>query len=471
MVFADCLERRRLGVCFFEIFLAMLFPISASAQMQAPALVAPAPTTTTTPSRERWSAHAQITNIQQYHGAFPAAYSGAQSLSALPDTAKTFGATLYLGARLWKETELYVNPEFDQGYGLGSPGTPYNGTYGVAGFTSGEAYKLGRAGSYGRIQRAFIRRTFNFGGDLRSIDPGINQLGGFQDSKHLTLTAGKVAVTDIFDTNAYAHDPGNDFLNWSIIDMGAFDYAADAWGYTYGVSAESVQARSTLRAGIFQMSLVPNQIAIEPQPFRQYSPIVEFEQRTTFLRGRPGALKALAYGDDAYMGSYANALAVAAGTGNPPSSASVRNGKHWKIGAGLNVAQEIAPHIGVFARLSAMNGTYEAYEFTDIDRSLSSGLSVDGGLFHRPNDTFGLAGVVNALSTPAQRYFAAGGMGIIIGDGALSYGGEKILETYYKAGINRTSAITCDFQRIVDPAYTTMRGPVSVYSLRFHVAR
>jgi high affinity Mn2+ porin len=417
---------------------------------------------------ERWSIHAQTTNLQQYHGAFPAAYSGTQSLSALPDTAKTFGATLYLGMRLWRGTELYVNPEFDQGFGLGSPGTPYNGTYGVAGFTSGEAYKLGRAGSYGRIQRAFIRRIYNFGGALQTIDPDSNQLADFQDTKHLTLTAGKFAVTDLFDTNAYAHDPGNDFLNWSIIDMGAFDYAADAWGYTYGVSAEAVGAKSTLRAGLFQMSLVPNQIAIEPQPFRQYSPIVEFEQQTTFLGGRPGTFKALVYGDDAYVGSYTDALAAAAGTGNPPNTAAVRNDKHWKIGAGLNIAQAIAPHIGVFTRLSAMNGTYEAYDFTDIDRSFSGGLSIDGGIFHRPNDAFGLARAFNGLSTPAQRYFAAGGMGILIGDGALSYGGENILETYYKVGVNRTFGFTFDYQRVVNPAYNTARGPVSVYSLRFH---
>jgi high affinity Mn2+ porin len=313
-----------------------------------------------------------------------------------------------------------------------------------------------------------MRQEFNLGGNRQSVDPETNQLGGFLDAKHLTLTAGKFAATDVFDNNPYAHDPGNDFLNWSIIDMGAFDYAADAWGYTYGVSAESVGARSTLRAGLFQLSAVPNQIAIESVPFRQYSPIIEFERRTSLFAGHPGAVKALVYADDGYMGSYADALA-AEGTENPPNTGAVRNAKHWKLGEGLNLAQEIAPHVGLFTRLSAMNGTYEAYDFTDIDRSLSGGLSIDDGLFHRPNDAFGLAGVFNHLSAPAQRYFAAGGLGILIGDGSLSYGEERIIETYYKVGTSRDAAFTFDYQRITNPAYNTARGPVSVYGVRYHL--
>jgi high affinity Mn2+ porin len=204
-------------------------------------------------------------------------------------------------------------------------------------------------------------------------------------------------------------------------------------------------------------------------PFREYSPIIEFERRTSFYGGHPGAVKVLVYGDYGYMGSYADAIAAEAGTGNSPSTAAVRTSEHWKVGAGLNLAQEIAPHIGVFARVSAMNGTYEAYEFADIDRSVSGGLSVDGGLYGRPNDAFGLAGAFNSLSAPAQHYFAAGGLGILIGDGALSYGGESILETYYKVGIGRNVGLTVDYQQVTNPAYNIVRGPVSVYGVRYHM--
>ena len=413
----------------------------------------------------------QSTDVQQYHGGFPAAYSGPQSLYARSDTAKTISTTLYLGTRLWKGWELYLNPELDQGYGLGSPGAPgasYNGTFGVAGFTSGEAYKVGSASSYARVQRAFVRATFDLGGPRQSIDPDINQLGGSVAARHVTLTLGKFAVTDVFDGNADAHDPGNDFLNWSIVDMGSFDYAADAWGYTYGASAELYGERTTVRAGLFQLSLVPNAIAIDPTPFRQFSPIVEFEQRTSLLGGRPGAIKGLVYADDGYMDTYADAVAAVVGTGRPPSTAAVRHDKHLKTGAGINLAQEVAPNVGVFARASAMNGTYEAYEFTDVDRSLSAGVSIDGDLYHRPNDAFGLAGAFNELSDPAKQYFAAGGLGILVGDGALSYGGERILESYYKLGFTKRFALTLDYQYITNPAYNAVRGPVSVYGLRYH---
>jgi high affinity Mn2+ porin len=169
------------------------------------------------------------------------------------------------------------------------------------------------------------------------------------------------------------------------------------------------------------------------------------------------------------MGAYADALDAAAGTGQPPNTADVRRAKHVKIGEGLNLAQEIAPYVGVFARLSAMNGTYEAFEFADIDRSASAGVSLDGHLYHRPNDAFGLAGALNAVSDPAKRYFAAGGVGILVGDGTLSYGGERILETYYKAGFSKYFALTFDYQHVTDPAYNAARGPVSVYGLRYHL--
>jgi high affinity Mn2+ porin len=410
--------------------------------------------------------------VQQYHGGFAALYSGPQSLANTPDTAKTFDATLYLGARIWQGGEVYVNPEIDQGFGLGMPsppGTPYAGTFGVAGFLTGQAYKVGSNSMYERVQRLFMRQTFNFGGDVENIEPDINQLGGPVDMNRLTLTFGKFGVVDVFDNNPYAHDPANDFLNWSIIDMGSFDYAADAWGYTYGLSAELNASRSTLRGGVFQLSVIPNTIGIDPIPFRQYMPVIEFEERTSFFGGHPGSVKVIAYGDYGYMGSYADALNLAAATGGTPSTAAVRTNEHWKIGEGLNVAQEIANNVGVFARLSAMNGTYEAFEFTDIDRSISGGLSVDGALYHRPNDAIGVAGAFNSLSAPAQQYFAAGGAGILIGDGALAYGQERILETYYKVGFGTVAAITADYQRVWNPGYNTVRGPVTVFGLRYHV--
>lgn len=425
------------------------------------------------PKPQRFNFYLQTTNTQQYHGAFPAAYSGTQSITSKADTAKTVDGTAFLGARIGADTEVYLNAEMDQGFGLGTPpstkGASYAGTFGAGGFPSAESYKVGSDHTYTRIQRAFVRQTFNFGGgDNQTIDPDINQLGGSTAPKNLIVTAGKYSVTDVFDNNIYAHDPKNDFLNWSIVDAGAFDYAADAWGYTSGASAELSTACSTLRAGLFELSAAPNDIAIERVPFRQFGSVLEFEQRTSFFGGHPGAFKGLIYANTGYMGAYDDAVALGLATNTTPTTAAVRTDKHVKLGAGINIAQEVTPHIGVFGRISAMNGTYEAYDFTEIDRSISGGVSINGALYRRRYDTIGLAAALNGLSLPAQRYFAAGGAGLLLGDGALSYGGEQVIETYYRVGFTRSIGITLDYQRLVNPGYNSTRGPISVFGMRYH---
>ena len=442
-----------LFAAFFFALAAPVFAQTAQAEPSASPL----------PSPERWSVHAQFTQIQQYHGTFPAAYSGPQSLSPQPDTQKALDFTVYFGGRLWKGAEFYVDDEVDQGFALGNPGPgdQYNGTFGAAGFFNGEAAKVGEHKPYTRLQRYFVRQTFNFGGDRQAVEPDQNQLAGAVRADHLILTFGKFNVTDIFDNNPYAHDSKNDFLNWSIIDMGSFDYAADAWGYTRGLSAELTRGTSTARAGIFQLSLFPNAEQLERSFLRQFSPILEYERRTNLFGGHPGSWKVLLYGDYGYMAAYADATGAA-------TFAPFRAQRHWKIGEGINIAQEVASHVGFFGRLSAMNGTYEPFEYTEIDRSLLVGLSLDGAMWRRSNDTIGIADVHNALSQPAQQYYASGGLGITIGDGALSYAGEHILEAYYKLGIGPIVDITGDLQRVVNPGYNMVRGPVSIYGLRIH---
>ena len=196
---------------------------------------------------EDWSLHGQTTFVDQYHPAFRSPYRGHNSLDPGSRGNETFDTTLFAGVRLWDGGEAYADPEIDQGFGLSN-------TVGVAGFPSGEAYKVGKAEPYFRLQRLFFRQSFDLGGDVQTIEPGANQLGGARSADNVVITAGKMSVTDVFDTNSYAHDPKADFLNWSLIDAGAFDYAADAWGYSYGITAEWTQAWWTLRAGLFDSS-------------------------------------------------------------------------------------------------------------------------------------------------------------------------------------------------------------------------
>jgi len=177
-------------------------------------------------------------------------------------------------------------PEVDQGFGLSN-------TFGIAGFPSGEAYKVGMAAPYLRLPQAFLRYTLGLGGAEQTIVPGLNQLAGTQSADNLILTVGKYSVVDIFDTNAYAHDPRSDFLNWSIIDAEAFDYAADAWSYTYGGTVEWTQSWWTLRQGFFALSTVPSGKYLTGN-FSQFEVVAEAEEQHELL-GQPGKFKVLSW--------------------------------------------------------------------------------------------------------------------------------------------------------------------------------
>ena len=409
--------------------------------------------------REWWSVHGQATYVTQFHPGFTSPYQGSNSLGPGNNSRETADVTLFAGVRLWSGAQAWVNPEADQGFGL-------NNTLGVAGFTSGEAYKVGAPGPYFRLPRAFIRQTITLGDDPQPVAPAANQLASVQSPEGITLTLGKFSVVDIFDTNRYAHDPRADFLNWSIVDGGAFDYAADAWGYTYGSAVEWAGSWWTLRSGVFDLSRIPNSTQLE-HGFGQFALIGEFEERHD-LGGHPGALKVLGFVNRGRMGSYDDAVRAAQASGTTPRTSLVR---HYasRPGVALNFEQELTPDLGVFARASANDGSKETFEFTDIDRSLAGGLSLRGERWNRADDTFGLAAVCNGISTAARRYFAAGGLGVLVGDGRLPhYGLEKIAETYYSAHIGEYAAVTADYQLVVNPAYNRDRGPVSVFGLRFH---
>jgi len=424
--------------------------------LSAPAFL---PVPTWAAETEIWSLHGQATLVEQYHPAFKSAYLGPNSLDHESAGRETVDLTLYAGLRLWQGGEAYANPEIDQGFGLSN-------TVGAAGFPSGEAYKVGKSSPYFRLQRLFFRQSFDLGGDIENVEAGPNQLGGSRTANNLIFTAGKISPTDIFDTNSYAHDPKSDFLNWSLIDAGAFDYAADAWGYSYGLVGEWTQDWWTLRAGLFNLSRVPNTTELE-RGFNQFEAVAEAEGRHTFL-GRTGKIKLLGFVNRGRMGGYGDAVRLAQATGTPPDMVPVRRYAS-RPGGALNIEQEVSDTVGAFARISLNDGSKEAYEFTEINRSVALGLSVKGADWGRLDDRWAIAGVVNMLSDSAKTYFAAGGMGILIGDGQLRrYGTENILETYYDAQIVKGLNVALDYQLIANPAYNADRGPVSVLGFRLH---
>ena len=409
---------------------------------------------------ETWAAYGQFTNVSQFHPRYRSPYAGPNSLDPGNNTRETVDATLFAGARLWDGAQAWLNPEIDQGFG-------FNDTLGVAGFTSGEAYKVGANRPYYRLPRAFVRQVIGLGGDEQAIDAAPNQLASTTRADSLTLTVGKFSVVDVFDANRYAHDPRGDFLNWSVIEAGAFDYAADAWGYTLGAAAEWSCSDWTLRGGVFDLSRVPNSKELE-RGFGQFAVIGEVEHRTELGAGRPGKVRLLGYLNRGRMARYDDAVAEPGVPATPPDPARVRRYAS-RPGAAVNVEQQLAPDLGAFARASINDGSKEAYDFTDINRSLSGGLSLQGARWERAADTVGVAFAINRLSDAAKRYFAAGGVGILVGDGQLPhYGDERILEAYYAARVLPHAVVTADLQFIDHPAYNRDRGPLPVVGLRFH---
>jgi high affinity Mn2+ porin len=438
-------------------------PDAAAAQTAPGQPVAPeAPTQPAEP--EIWAVHGQSTFLWQYHPGFGTSTPrGPQSLDAGRRGAETTDATVYLGYRPWAGAEIWFNPEADQGFGL-------QNTLGVAGFTSGEAYKVGAADPYYRMARAFIRQTIDLSGVTRTVDPDLNVLGGSQTENRVVLTAGKLGVTDIFDTNQYAHDPRADFMNWSLIDGGAFDYAADSWGTTYGAAAEWYQDWWTLRGGVFTLSDVPNSEHLTLRPGQQWEGVVEAEERHT-LFGQPGSLKLLLYMNRANMLRLNTFTNVVATTGTTPSLESLRH-MATRPGAVLNLQQSLTGDLGLFARASAADGRYETYDFTDIDQSVSTGLSMNGKRWGRDDDTVAAAFVVNMLSRDRLNFLRAGGLGLLVGDGAgqpVHAGPEQIFETYYNVAVTKWANVTADYQLVNHPAYNTGRGPVHVFGFRLHL--
>jgi high affinity Mn2+ porin len=404
-----------------------------------------------------FAVHGQTTFVEQFAPPFRSPFVGANSL--IPNQGReTWDATAYLGMRLWTGAELWVDPEIDQGFGL-------NATTGIAGFPSGEALKRGESVPYARIPRAFIRQTVNLGGDSQKVEAAANQFGGTQSANRLVFTIGKFAINDVFDINKYAHDPKRDFMNWALIDTGTFDFAGDAWGMTYGAAAEWYQGDWTLRGGVFDLSTIPGSTNLDTT-FSQFQWVGEIERRYQ-LWGHPGKLAVTGFLSRGRMGSFQDAINLAQLTGGPANIAAVRTYQS-RGGVSMNIEQEITQDLGVFARAGWADGAVEPFDVTDIDRTVAAGLALKGKQWGRPDDTFGLAGIVNGISNVHQQFFNAGGLGLLIGDGILPHPGpEQIIETYYAFPL-LASTVTLDYQFIVNPAYNRDRGPVSVIGARVH---
>ena len=418
-------------------------------------------------SNKKWTIHFQLTAINQTHPSFSAKYSGSNSLINTAETEKlSLTTTLFLGRKLWKNAGFYLNPEITGGAGL-------SGAKGVAGFTNGETFRIGSTEPKFYLARIYFRQYIplkNTG--YSKVENGPNQLEESVPTSRITITAGKISLSDYFDLNKYSHDPRGQFLNWSLMSNGAWDYPADTRGYTQGFVAELVKPGFALRFSSVLMPRKANGLQMDYKVSKAHSETIELEKNWTLKR--PGAIRLLAFRSVSQAPTYTRSLAEAA-RGDFSSIKEYTGEQEWKIyggvkyGFALNTEQELTDNTGAFLKASWNDGKTATWAFTEIDRSISFGLNIKGTSWKRANDIIGIAQVINGISAQHSAFLRAGYYGFIIGDGQLNYGAESITEFYYKARITKSFFLSFDYQFVNNPAYNIDRGPVNVFAFRGHV--
>jgi high affinity Mn2+ porin len=408
------------------------------------------------PDDQAWNLHIQSTAGAQGHPSFPAEYKGPNSLTSGAQVRDTVSVDLMGGVRLWRGGEFFGDVVIWQGYGLSN-------TLGMVGFPNGEAFRIGKTYPDAYLCRAFIRETIGLGGEKEAADDAPFELGGTKNVRRLTFTVGHLSAKDIFDTNAYANDSRSQFMNWALMANEVWDYPANTLGFTNGAAVELNTRTWAGRLGIFQVSQVANGMRMDWNLAKAWSAVAEIEKRYS-PEGHPGAIRLLAFDMRAHMGSYQETL------NNPRLGEDIAldAAYRYKYGFGINLEQEIRKNLGAFARLGWSDGKNQTWEFADVDRAATAGLSLKGTWWRRPEDTIGLGVAVNGIGAAHRQYLAAGGLGILVGDGALDYRSERVAEAYYNWKIAKHFQLTPDYQFAQNPAYNHARGPVNLFALRFH---
>ena len=402
-----------------------------------------------------FEAHWQSTYLRQTKPAFASPYAGPKSLGGARAGSYSFTSTMYVGVRAGEGLELYYNPELTQG-------VPFSQLQGVAGFTNGELARTSGSDPGLYTARFFARKTWNLGGALEEQASDQNQVRTSYAAERFVLTAGTVSVLDVFDAVDYSRDARTQFMNWSSLTYGAWDYPADARGYTRGVAAEYISPAYSLRAGRFALPRQSNGLTLDNRVGAQFGDVAEVELPFKF-KGRDAALRVMAFRNRAAMGAFSDALAA----GGVPDVGIVRK-LQSKSGLGAGIQAELAEHVGAYVRAAWNDGKTETFAFTEIDRSLSVGVLGKGERWSRSGDSAGLALYLNGLGSAHRNYLAAGGQGFFLGEGRLNYGMEKILEAFYSLHLGARVWVSGGYQRIGNPGYNQDRGPASFYSLRLH---
>ncbi len=405
----------------------------------------------------------QMNFIFQTHPDFPAKYSGKNSLDPRYEKATSRVMTLYMSARLTKSLAVLLDIEESGGAGLSQ-------TLGVAGFSNLDVVRNPTLSQKPYLARVLIDKVFSFSNESTENERG--PLSPFSElpQRRLELRAGKLSIVDFFDQNSVGSDSHLQFTNWAIDDDGAYDYAADTRGYTWGAMADYEDKNWGMRLAEALMPTVANGIDFVWNLRKAHAENLEFEWHHSMIPKKSGVIRLLAFSNHANMGIYRDAVAAfEQGLSPAPDITAHPFQITQKYGFGINLEQSLTRDLVAFARWGWNNGRTESYVYTEIDSTFVEGLGLYGTRWHRTQDRAGIAFASNAISKDHQDYLADGGYGFIIGDGALNYGRENILEAYYTAHVWRGIYIAPGLQHVNNPAYNRDRGPVLIPAFRLHV--
>lgn len=408
----------------------------------------------------------QFNGVYQNVPGFHSPYTGQNSFRTDDGRGRDFTHTygVYLGSQLAPTLQTYLDIEYFQGNGV-SDGT------GLGGFVNGDVIRAGSSNlsKSPYVARLYLRYFLPLSAETEKVDRSADQLPGEQPVSRWEVKAGRMTLTDDFDLNRYANNNRTQFLNYDFLYNTAWDYAADTRGYSYGVVTALVQPRWRLAFGVYMEPNTANGAAFDLIDMRELG----YNLELTLKPNNAGTVvRLLSYFNDARMGSYDDALALGRATSTAPDLLRVERQGGIKYGFGLNFEQPLADdgETGIFGRLGWNDGEHETWSYVESDRHASLGVQVSGVHWKRSDDRFGIAYGVNGLSSDHRNYLAAGGSGILLGDGKLNYGYEQVLEAYYRIQLGSYLQVSPDFELIQNPGYNKDRGPTEVYGLRAHLS-
>jgi len=395
-----------------------------------------------TDSRSNLSLHFQQTVIEQDHDRFPSPYSGTNSLDPNEPPALTITSTLFFHASMKNLFDAELDPELAGGKGL-------SGSTGIAGFPNGEAYRVSDVAPKVEFVRVYLAKTF-------SVDT----------SEQYSFVAGKFSMADYFDVNTYSNSARTQFMNWALINNGAWDYPADTRGYTEGFVAEYVRNKLAVRLAAVLEPISANGPDLDSHISKAHGEALEGEYGYDFL-SHGGKVRLLLFLNTAKMGNYKEATYDSI---YDHKIIMTREYSRDKYGFGINMEQSLSDDTGAFLRIGWNDGQNETWAYTEIDQTISGGITSNLSLIGRHADNFGAAFVFNGISAAHRAYLNSGGYGFIIGDGKLPhYGAESIIETYYLFQFGKMLGISLDYQFVANPAYNEDRGPVNIFGVRGHI--